>query len=93
MIFGDLVDVKLPNICRTGEEKPENSLARKFVPTGDRTRACITAMNEYLHHGIDFIIYIQLRAIFFTRASSTYGANSEIQTQSSSWENLKERDL
>ena len=40
MIFGDLGDLKLPDICLTGEEKTS---LRKLVPTGDRTRArCMT---------------------------------------------------
>ena len=40
MIFGDL---KLPDICLTGEEKPRKNITRKLVPTGDRTRArCVT---------------------------------------------------
>ena len=37
MIFGDLGDLKLPDI--TGEENPEKTSPRKLVPTGDRTRA------------------------------------------------------
>ena len=45
MIFGDLVGLKFPDICLTGEEKtPKKSSPRKFVPTGDRTRArCVTS--------------------------------------------------
>ena len=39
MIFGDLGGLKLPDICLTGEEKPEKTSPRKLVPTGDRTRA------------------------------------------------------
>ena len=40
MIVGDLVGLKLPDICLTGEEKTP---PRKPVPTGDRTRArCVT---------------------------------------------------
>ena len=43
MIFGDLEGLKLPDICFTGEEKPEKSSPKKLVPTGDRTRArCVT---------------------------------------------------
>ena len=42
MIFGDLVGLKLPDICRTGEEKPRKNSPSKRVATGDRTRArCI----------------------------------------------------
>ena len=44
IIFGDFGDLKLPDICLTGEEKPKkkNSL-RKLVPSGHRTRArCVT---------------------------------------------------
>ena len=43
MIFGDLVSLKLPDICLTGEENPEKTSLRKLVPTGNRTRArCVT---------------------------------------------------
>ena len=45
MIFGDLVGLKLPDICLTGEEKPRKKTSpRKLVPTGERTRArCVTS--------------------------------------------------
>ena len=39
MIFGDLGDLKLPDICLTGEKNPEKTSPRKLVLTGDRTRA------------------------------------------------------
>ena len=39
MIFGDLGGLKLPDICLTGEKKPEKTSPRKPAPTGDRTRA------------------------------------------------------
>ena len=39
MIFGDLVGLKLPDICLTGEENPDKTSARKLVLVGDRTRA------------------------------------------------------
>ena len=44
MIFGDLGGLKLPDICLTGEEKPEKKNSpRELVPTGDRIRArCLT---------------------------------------------------
>ena len=43
MIFGDFGGLKLPDICLTGEEKPEKTSPRKRVPTGNRTRArCVT---------------------------------------------------
>ena len=46
MIFGDLGDLKLPDICLTGEEKPRKTSPRKLVPTGDRTRArCVTGVH------------------------------------------------
>ena len=39
MIFGDLGSLNLPDICLTGEEKPQKTTSpRKLVPTGDRTR-------------------------------------------------------
>ena len=39
MLFGDLVDLKLPDIRFTGEEKPRKNSPRKLVPTGERTQA------------------------------------------------------
>ena len=43
IIFGDLVDPKLPDICLTGAEKPRKTSSRELVPTGEQTRArCIT---------------------------------------------------
>ena len=43
MIFGDLVGLKLPDICLTGEEKPQKTSHRKLVHTGDWTRVrCMT---------------------------------------------------
>ena len=32
MIFGDLVDLKLPEICLTGEEKPRTNLTQETCP-------------------------------------------------------------
>ena len=40
MIFGDLVDLKFPDICLRGEENPEKTSSRKPFPTGDQTQAC-----------------------------------------------------
>ena len=43
MIFEDLGGLKLPDICLTGEEKPQKTSPRKLVLTRDRTRArCVT---------------------------------------------------
>ena len=43
IIFGDLRDLKLPDICLAGEENPEKTSSRKLVPTGDRTQThCMT---------------------------------------------------
>ena len=43
MIFRDVVGLKLPDICLTGEQIPEKTSPRKLVPTGDRTRVrCVT---------------------------------------------------
>ena len=43
MIFGELGDLKLPDICLIGEEKPRKTSPREPGPTGDRTRAgCVT---------------------------------------------------
>ena len=39
MIFGELVGLKLPNICLTGEENPEKTTPRRLVPTGDPIQA------------------------------------------------------
>ena len=45
MIFRDLGGLKLPDICLTGEKKPQKTSPRKLVPTRDRTRAhCMTGM-------------------------------------------------
>ena len=42
MIVGDLGDLKLPDICLTGEKTPEKPHPGN-IPTGDRTRArCVT---------------------------------------------------
>ena len=49
MIFGDLVGLKFPDICLTGEEKTRKTSPRKPVPTGDRTRA--RACYHLLHSG------------------------------------------
>ena len=32
MIFGDLVDLKLPDICLIGEEKPRKNLTQETCP-------------------------------------------------------------
>ena len=50
MIFEDLVGLKFPDICLTGEEKPRKKTSpRKPVPTGDRTRArCVTSAHDIL---------------------------------------------
>ena len=55
MIFGDLVGLRLPEICLTGEENPEKTSPKKLVSTRDQTRAryatdvhasaCSTAMD------------------------------------------------
>ena len=37
---GTLGGLKFPDICLTGEEKPQKTSPRKPVPTGDWTRAC-----------------------------------------------------
>ena len=43
MIFGDLVGLKLQNICLISEENPEKTSPRKLVPIVDRIRArCVT---------------------------------------------------
>ena len=53
MIFGDLVGLKLPDICLTGEEKPRKKKSpRKLVSTGNRTRA----RYRLLHSGLNIIL-------------------------------------
>ena len=43
MIFGDLVGLKIPYICLTGEEKFRKNLTQETCPDRDRTRArCVT---------------------------------------------------
>ena len=43
MIFGDIGDLKVPDIYLTGEETSRKTSPRKLLPTGDRTRArCVT---------------------------------------------------
>ena len=32
IIFGDLEDLKLPDLCRTGEEKPRKNLTQETCP-------------------------------------------------------------
>ena len=39
MIFGNLVGLKITDICLTGEEKPQKTSPSTLVPTVDRTRA------------------------------------------------------
>ena len=66
MIFGDLVCLKLSDICLTGEEKPRKTSSREFVPTGDRTRArcvpsthataCLTAVDYFFNDDINIIM-------------------------------------
>ena len=57
MIFGDLVGLKFPGICLTGEWKHQKKTSpKKPVPSGDQTRArcvtgahataCSTALNQ-----------------------------------------------
>ena len=46
MILGDLMGLKLPDICLTGEEKRRKTPPRKLIPTGDLTRArCVTGVH------------------------------------------------
>ena len=41
------VGLKLPDICRTGEEKSRKTSPRKLVPTGNRIRArCVTGAHD-----------------------------------------------
>ena len=58
MIFGDLGDIKLPNICLTDEEKPRKNLTQETCPdrgsnparyvTGAHATACPTAVDLLL---------------------------------------------
>ena len=46
IIFRDLVSLKLPDICLTGEKPPQKKTPRKLVLTGDRTLAhCVTGVH------------------------------------------------
>ena len=44
-ISGNHGDLKFPDICLTGEEKPRKTAPMKLVPTGNRTRSrCVTGV-------------------------------------------------
>ena len=61
IIFGNfLVDLKLPDICLTGEEKPrKKKTPRKLVPIGDWTQArCVTGAHVTACFTAIEIIYI-----------------------------------
>ena len=54
MIFGDLVGLKFPEICLTGEEKPRKNLTQETYPDRGSNpgplrekRACSTVVDEY----------------------------------------------
>ena len=54
IIIGDLVGLKFPDICLTGEEKPRKTLTQKTCPDRDRTQArCVDkrACYHLLHSG------------------------------------------
>ena len=53
MIFGDLVGLKLPDICLTGEEKPRKNLTQETCPDRESNpgtlrgkRACYRLLNS-----------------------------------------------
>ena len=77
IIFGDLMGLKLPDVSLTCEEKPQKTLPRKLVPSGDRTRThCMTGMHattcstavdirpHFPGHVLIFKSYIGVRAEF-----------------------------
>ena len=80
IIFGDLVGLKLPDICPTGEEKPRKTSPKKLVPKGVRTRAhcargahasaCPTAVDPF------FICYLLFPYVGLTPHPGTYNPNA-----------------
>ena len=68
MIFGDLGDLKLPDICLTGEGTPRKNFTRKLVPTGDRTRArCVTGVHAAVWPtAVDSLVIFRLRKLIKT---------------------------
>ena len=45
MIFGDLVGLKLPDICLTGEEKSRKKLAQEtYLDHGSNLARCVTGV-------------------------------------------------
>ena len=66
IIFGHLLGLKLPNICLTGEEKPEKTSPWKLVPTGDWTRVrCVTGAHAAAcSTAVDLCIFIYFIYLF-----------------------------
>ena len=60
MIFGELVGLKLPDICLEVRKNPEKTSPKKLVPAGDRTQArCVTdAHVTVCYTAVDVINYI-----------------------------------
>ena len=48
MIFGDLVDLKLPDICLTGEEKPQTKTSPRTRARCEHLTACSTSVDSNL---------------------------------------------
>ena len=64
MIFGDLVGLKFPDICLTGEKKPRKNLTQETCPDRDRTRArCVTSAHAIMLHS-GGLIFLQQTKLF-----------------------------
>ena len=68
MIFGDLVGLKFPDICLTGEEKPWKNLTQETCP--DRTR-CVTGAHA-CSTVVDQCIFIFSLVSAFSQKTKTY---------------------
>ena len=62
MIFGDLGGLKLPDMCLTGEEKPEKTSPRKHVPTGGSNPGPLRDRRAFYHlthsGGHNFVVVV-----------------------------------
>ena len=83
MIFGDLVGLKLPDICLTGEEKPRKNLTQETFPDrGSNTgplrdkRACYHLLHnsgQLLSMFMKCVFQCQPTALLPTSDSAQYG--------------------
>ena len=49
MIYGDLVGLKLPDICLTGEEKPRKNLTQETCPDRGSNPGALHDKHAYYH--------------------------------------------